>query len=91
MHYLEKISFTTSFGDDISFDEKGDVLPIYDVMNWAWLPDGSTKVHNVGVVKKSASGDEELILDEDRIFWNLAFTKVSFLSKMAHVDLLMCM
>uniref|UniRef100_A0A667X2E1 G-protein coupled receptors family 3 profile domain-containing protein n=1 Tax=Myripristis murdjan TaxID=586833 RepID=A0A667X2E1_9TELE len=70
LYYLEKINFTTAFGDQVSFDENGDALPIYDVMNWRWLPDGSTTVQTVGVVKKSASTGEELTLDEDRIFWN---------------------
>ena len=77
MHYLQKINFTTSFGDHVTFDENGDSLPIYDVMNWAWLPDGSAKVRHVGVFKTSASGDEELILDEKRIFWNFESTKVT--------------
>ncbi|KAM6932222.1 extracellular calcium-sensing receptor-like [Lycodopsis pacificus] len=70
MHYLEKVNFTTSFGDQVSFDENGDAVPIYDVMNWLWLPDGRTKVQNVGLVKKLASKDEELTLDDDKIFWN---------------------
>ena len=35
------------------------------------------KVHNVGVYKKSASTGEELIFDEDRIFWNFESTKVT--------------
>ncbi|KAM4628227.1 extracellular calcium-sensing receptor-like [Polymixia lowei] len=75
VYYLERINFTTAFGDQVSFDENGDALPIYDVMNWLWLPDGSTKVHNVGVVKKLASTGEELTLDEDRIFWNFVSKK----------------
>uniref|UniRef100_A0A8C2WSX6 G-protein coupled receptors family 3 profile domain-containing protein n=1 Tax=Cyclopterus lumpus TaxID=8103 RepID=A0A8C2WSX6_CYCLU len=70
IHYLEKVNFTTSFGDQVSFDENGDALPIYDVMNWLWLPDGRTKVHSVGLVKKLASKGEELTLDEEKIFWN---------------------
>ncbi|XP_073342286.1 extracellular calcium-sensing receptor-like [Pagrus major] len=70
MHYLEKVNFTTSFGDQVSFDENGDALPIYDIMNWLWLPDGRTKVQNVGVVKRSAFKGEELTIDEDKIFWN---------------------
>ncbi|XP_069004379.1 extracellular calcium-sensing receptor-like [Embiotoca jacksoni] len=70
VHYLQKINFTTPFGDEVSFDENGDALPIYDVMNWLWLPDGRTKVQNVGEVKRSASKAEELILDELKIFWN---------------------
>nr|XP_046244981.1 extracellular calcium-sensing receptor-like [Scatophagus argus] len=71
MYYLEKVNFTTSFGDQVSFDENGDALPIYDIMNWLWLPDGRTQVRNVGEVKKSVSTGEELIIDEDKIFWNI--------------------
>ena len=76
MYYLEKINFSTPFGDHVSFDENGDALPIYDVMNWAWLPDGRTNIHHVGVVKKTASGDEEFNLEEDKIFWNFESAKV---------------
>nr|XP_043878337.1 extracellular calcium-sensing receptor-like [Solea senegalensis] len=69
VHYLEKVNFTT-FGDQVSFDENGDTLPIYDIINWVWLPDGRTKVQNVGEVKRSAFKGEELTLDEDKVFWN---------------------
>uniref|UniRef100_A0A8C2YY08 G-protein coupled receptors family 3 profile domain-containing protein n=1 Tax=Cyclopterus lumpus TaxID=8103 RepID=A0A8C2YY08_CYCLU len=69
VHYLEMINFTTPFGDQVSFDVNGDAIPIYDVMNWLSLPDGKTTIQNVGQVKESAKG-EELILDEDKIFWN---------------------
>ncbi|KAF3692674.1 Vomeronasal type-2 receptor 1 putative pheromone receptor V2R1 V2Rx Precursor [Channa argus] len=70
VHYLQKVSFTTSFGDQVSFDENGDALPIYDIMNWLRLPDGKAKVQNVGFVRKSGLKDEELTLYEDKIFWN---------------------
>ncbi|XP_034723596.1 extracellular calcium-sensing receptor-like [Etheostoma cragini] len=69
VHYLQKVNFTTPFGDQVSFDENGDALPIYDVMNWLWLPDGRTKVQNVGAVKESFNG-EELTIEEDKILWN---------------------
>ncbi|KAM9318199.1 extracellular calcium-sensing receptor-like [Pholidichthys leucotaenia] len=70
LYYLEKVNFTTPFGDQVSFDENGDALPIYDIMNWSWLPDGSTMVQTVGEVKRSAHKGEELTLNEDKIFWN---------------------
>ncbi|KAF7218584.1 extracellular calcium-sensing receptor-like [Nothobranchius furzeri] len=70
LHYLQKVNFSTSFGDRVSFDENGDALPIYDVMNWLVLPDGRIKVQNVGEVKKSDSGGEELTIDQKKIFWN---------------------
>ncbi|XP_030007217.1 extracellular calcium-sensing receptor-like [Sphaeramia orbicularis] len=75
VHYLQKVNFTTSFGDQVSFDKNGDALPIYDIMNWLWLPDGRTKVQTVGEVKKSAFKGEELRLDEDKIFWNFESKK----------------
>ncbi|KAM4566685.1 extracellular calcium-sensing receptor-like [Odontesthes bonariensis] len=70
VYYLEKVNFTTPFGDQVSFDKNGDALPIYDIMNWLWLPDGRTEVQNVGVVKKTTLHGEELRLDERKIFWN---------------------
>uniref|UniRef100_A0A8C6KDP8 Extracellular calcium-sensing receptor-like n=1 Tax=Nothobranchius furzeri TaxID=105023 RepID=A0A8C6KDP8_NOTFU len=54
----------------LSFDQNGDALPTYDILNWQWLPDGGVKVQKVGIVKKSTFNDEELKLDEDKIFWN---------------------
>uniref|UniRef100_A0A672GGU8 Extracellular calcium-sensing receptor-like n=1 Tax=Salarias fasciatus TaxID=181472 RepID=A0A672GGU8_SALFA len=70
VYSLEKVNFTTPFGDQVSFDENGDALPVYDVMNWISLPDGGAEVLTVGEVKGSASKGDELILDEDKIFWN---------------------
>uniref|UniRef100_A0A3Q2V742 Extracellular calcium-sensing receptor-like n=1 Tax=Haplochromis burtoni TaxID=8153 RepID=A0A3Q2V742_HAPBU len=75
IYYLEMVNFTTPFGDQVSFDENGDVVPIYDVMNWLWLPDGHIKIQTVGEVKRSAFKGEELILDEDKIFWNFESKK----------------
>lgn len=80
MHYLEKVNFTTSFGDEVSFDETGDATPIYDVMNWAWLSDRRAKVQNVGEVKRSASKGDELTISEDKIYWNFENKRVTYIS-----------
>ncbi|XP_055003862.1 extracellular calcium-sensing receptor-like [Boleophthalmus pectinirostris] len=58
VHYLQNVNFTTLFGDEVSFDENGDAIHLYDVMNWLWLPSGHIQVKNVGVVKKSAQRGE---------------------------------
>uniref|UniRef100_A0A669ENA9 G-protein coupled receptors family 3 profile domain-containing protein n=1 Tax=Oreochromis niloticus TaxID=8128 RepID=A0A669ENA9_ORENI len=75
VYYMERVNFTTPFGDQVSFDENGDVVPIYDVINALWLPDGSTKIQKVGEIKRTALKGEELILDEDKIFWNFESKK----------------
>ena len=78
MYYLQKVNFSTAFGDQVSFDENGDALPIYDIMNWLWLPSGRTKLQNVGEVKRSAFKGEELTINEEKIFWNSESKKVTY-------------
>ncbi|XP_026143553.1 extracellular calcium-sensing receptor-like [Carassius auratus] len=55
VHYLQKVNFTTGFGDHVSFDKNGDALAIYDVLNWQPSADGSIKLHNVGVVNEGVA------------------------------------
>lgn len=83
---MDKVNFTTPFGDQVTFDENGDALPIYDVMNWLWLPNGTTKIQNVGEVKESAKG-RELTLHENKIFWNFELKQVSS-AKLIYINLL---
>ena len=83
---MQKVNFTTDFGDQVSFDESGDVLPIYDVMNWMWLSDGTTEVKNVGEVKELASDIDNLIIKEDQIFWNFESKKVCLQSLLIVLD-----
>ncbi|KAK9958631.1 hypothetical protein ABG768_010742 [Culter alburnus] len=70
VHYLQKVNFTTGFGDHVSFDENGDALPIYDVLNWQPSSDGSIRVQAVGVVKEEAATGMVLTLDDDALYWN---------------------
>ncbi|XP_016361484.1 extracellular calcium-sensing receptor-like [Sinocyclocheilus anshuiensis] len=75
VHYLQKVNFTTGFGDHVSFDKNGDALAIYDVLNWQPSADGSIKLHKVGVVKESSATGMVLTLDEDAFYWNFETTK----------------
>lgn len=74
---MERVNFTTRFGDRVSFDENGDALAIYDVMNWQKGPDGAIKLVTVGVFDESSPGGQMLRLDEDKIFWNFEMNTVS--------------
>ena len=78
MHYLENVNYTNTAGEDVSYDENGNsALPILDVLNWVWLDDGPPQILKVGEFKKLASGDEELTIEEDRMFWNFESKKVT--------------
>ncbi|XP_051952885.1 extracellular calcium-sensing receptor-like [Xyrauchen texanus] len=75
VHYLQNVNFTTSFGDHVSFNENGDALSIYDVMNWQPSSDGSIIVRTVGVVDEGAATGKLLTLDEDALYWNFETKK----------------
>ncbi|XP_056334522.1 extracellular calcium-sensing receptor [Danio aesculapii] len=70
VHYLQNVNFTTGFGDHVSFDENGDALAIYDVLNWQPSSDGSIQIYTVGVVKEGTETEMVLTIDEDAIYWN---------------------
>uniref|UniRef100_A0AAY4DPB6 G-protein coupled receptors family 3 profile domain-containing protein n=1 Tax=Denticeps clupeoides TaxID=299321 RepID=A0AAY4DPB6_9TELE len=70
LHYLQNVNFTTTFGDQVSFDENGDALAIYDIMNFHAMPDGTMRARTVGVIDESQPSDKVLSLDEEKIFWN---------------------
>ncbi|KAL4647005.1 hypothetical protein GN956_G7733 [Arapaima gigas] len=70
LYYLERVNFTTHYGDRVSFDENGDALAIYDVLNWQAAPDGSIESITVGTYDEAIPGTDKLTLDSDKIFWN---------------------
>ncbi|XP_041919633.1 extracellular calcium-sensing receptor-like [Alosa sapidissima] len=74
-HYLQSVNYTTGFGDQVSFDENGDALAIYDILNWQVSSDGTMKTKTVGAVDESQPTGKVLSLDEDKIFWNFESKK----------------
>uniref|UniRef100_A0A8C9VNM2 Olfactory receptor C family, s2 n=1 Tax=Scleropages formosus TaxID=113540 RepID=A0A8C9VNM2_SCLFO len=48
LHYLSAANFTTPVGETIHFDENGDPMPSYDIINWQRGPDGLVKFVKVG-------------------------------------------
>ncbi|CAM4579183.1 unnamed protein product [Leuciscus chuanchicus] len=75
VHYLQKVNFPTGFGDHVSFDENGDALAIYDVLNWQPKTDGSISTYTVGVVNDGPETGMVLTLEEDAIYWNFETKK----------------
>uniref|UniRef100_A0AAY4DPQ7 G-protein coupled receptors family 3 profile domain-containing protein n=1 Tax=Denticeps clupeoides TaxID=299321 RepID=A0AAY4DPQ7_9TELE len=75
LYYLQNVNFTTSFGDQVSFDKNGDALAIYDIVNWIGMPDGTMRARTVGVVDESRPAGKVLSLDEEKIFWNFENNK----------------
>ncbi|XP_051727342.1 extracellular calcium-sensing receptor-like [Ctenopharyngodon idella] len=75
VYYLQKVNFTTGFGDHVSFDKNGDALAIYDVLNWQPSSNGSISIYTVGVVNEGVATGTVLTLDEEAIYWNFETKK----------------
>ncbi|KAG2462794.1 CASR protein, partial [Polypterus senegalus] len=75
-HYLKKVNFTNHMGERIAFDENGDALAIYDIVNWQQGENGTIKAKKVGFYDQSLMAGQELFLNEEEIFWNFDTAKV---------------
>ncbi|XP_032888129.1 extracellular calcium-sensing receptor-like [Amblyraja radiata] len=70
LHYLKEVKFTNRYGDKVYFDENGDPVASYDIMNWQMDANGSVKIVTVGLFDASAAPGQELFIDEDVVIWN---------------------
>uniref|UniRef100_A0A8C4S109 Olfactory receptor C family, w1 n=2 Tax=Erpetoichthys calabaricus TaxID=27687 RepID=A0A8C4S109_ERPCA len=77
VHYLNKVRYTNKFGEDVYFDENGDPVASYDLINWQKNSDGSVKYVTFGRFDSSASRQQQIIIDEKKIIWNGGLRKVS--------------
>ncbi|XP_030648560.1 extracellular calcium-sensing receptor-like [Chanos chanos] len=70
-HYLQDVSFSIS-GENMNFDENGDSIPSYDLINWQTGPDGEIQFVKVGFYdgsKGAKDAGKELVIQEDSIMW----------------------
>nr|XP_060638910.1 vomeronasal type-2 receptor 26-like [Anolis sagrei ordinatus] len=73
-HYLRSLSFNNSVGE-VSFDQNGEVVGGYDIVNWVTFPNMSFLRVKVGSVTSQASTDILLTIDEDAIEWPSRFNQ----------------
>uniref|UniRef100_A0A8C4SFX5 G-protein coupled receptors family 3 profile domain-containing protein n=1 Tax=Erpetoichthys calabaricus TaxID=27687 RepID=A0A8C4SFX5_ERPCA len=74
-HYLKKVNFTNNLGERVAFDENGDALAIYDIVNWQRKEDGIVHIKTIGLFDAANVGNE-LSLNEADMFWNPVFGTV---------------
>ncbi|KPP59554.1 extracellular calcium-sensing receptor-like, partial [Scleropages formosus] len=66
--YLQEVSFIIS-GEEVNFDEKGDSVPSYDLINWQRDTSGKIQFINVGMFDGAKDAGKELFIKEDAIVW----------------------
>ncbi|CAM4579253.1 unnamed protein product [Leuciscus chuanchicus] len=69
LHYMKQTHFTT-LGEEVRFDDSGDPVASYDLMNWQRGSDGFLQLVRVGFYDASLEKDKDLIIDEPVIVWH---------------------
>ncbi|XP_061447630.1 vomeronasal type-2 receptor 26-like [Rhineura floridana] len=70
-HFLKRVSFNNSSGDKISFDQHGELLAGFDVINWIVSPNQSFHRVKVGRVDPS----QIFTINGDAITWHSSFNQ----------------
>ncbi|XP_061447676.1 vomeronasal type-2 receptor 26-like [Rhineura floridana] len=74
--FLRSISFNSSAGDAIMFNENGELTAGFDIINWVTFPNQSFLKVKVGRVEPQLSQDQEFTLNEAAIKWDSTFNQV---------------
>uniref|UniRef100_A0A8D0AEH1 G-protein coupled receptors family 3 profile domain-containing protein n=1 Tax=Sander lucioperca TaxID=283035 RepID=A0A8D0AEH1_SANLU len=59
----------SSLGEKVNFDQNGDPIAYYDLMNWQRMPDGSLHLVKVGFYDDASSAGRSLVINDSVIHW----------------------
>ncbi|KAM4742049.1 extracellular calcium-sensing receptor-like [Anableps anableps] len=68
LHYMKLANFST-LGEKVNFDQNGDPIAYYDLMNWQRGPDGSLNLVKVGFYDASLPAGRSLVINDSVIMW----------------------
>ncbi|CAI5790552.1 vomeronasal type-2 receptor 26-like [Podarcis lilfordi] len=74
--FLRSISFNNSAGDRVSFDENGELVSGFDIVNWVLFPNKSFLRVKVGGMDPQALPDQKFTVNEKAITWHRIFNQV---------------
>uniref|UniRef100_A0A8D2J6F9 G-protein coupled receptors family 3 profile domain-containing protein n=1 Tax=Varanus komodoensis TaxID=61221 RepID=A0A8D2J6F9_VARKO len=74
-HFLSSISFNNNVGDTLHFDENGELVAEFDVINWLMFPNGSMVRFKVGSLNPHAPTGQQLKINDDQIRWHKIFNQ----------------
>ncbi|XP_069461218.1 vomeronasal type-2 receptor 26-like [Ambystoma mexicanum] len=72
-YYLKKVHFRNTAGEEVFFDENGDSMPGFDILNWVSSGRKSHRAVHVGQFNPLGTPGEQLSINESQIVWNSAF------------------
>nr|XP_028560554.1 vomeronasal type-2 receptor 26-like [Podarcis muralis] len=79
-HYLRSASFNNSAGEQVTFDQSGQAVAGFDIVNWVTFPNQSFLRVKVGKVDSLSAKDKGFTISADDILWPSMFNQAQPLS-----------
>ncbi|KAF7236813.1 hypothetical protein EYD10_16464 [Varanus komodoensis] len=79
-HFLKLVSFNNSAGDEVSFNENGELVTGFDVINWIVSSNQSFQRVKVGRMDAQAAPGQAFTISPEAITWNSWFNQAQPLS-----------
>ncbi|XP_033024621.1 vomeronasal type-2 receptor 26-like [Lacerta agilis] len=73
--FLKSVTFNNSAGDKVTFDQNGNLVQGFDIMNLITFPNQSFIRIKVGQVDPQLPPEEALTIHEDNIVWHSSFNQ----------------
>ncbi|XP_030236821.1 extracellular calcium-sensing receptor-like [Gadus morhua] len=76
LSYLKRVNFTNQFGEKVHFDENGEPVPLYDIINRQKDSKGKIRFVKVGSYDGSVPIRQQLQLNQSKIVWTGGLSQV---------------
>ncbi|XP_043922299.1 extracellular calcium-sensing receptor-like [Protopterus annectens] len=70
LHYVKAVHFLNDAGDEIFFDQNGEVSTVYDIINWHITQEGLSRYVTIGSYQSGVSTGYSLVINDSKITWN---------------------